>query len=77
MLTAGLIIMMPFDQLLLAWDRGCGLRDLYSMHYDNSESTYFQYQNALALVLSAAQLCKFKEEDSHEAERGHSGMRAL
>ena len=45
--------------------------------YKESESTYFQYQNALALVLSAAQLCKFKEEDSHEAERGHSGMRAL
>ena len=34
-----------------------------------SESTYFQYQNALALVL---QLCKFKEEDSYEAEREHS-----
>ena len=54
-LTAGLIyiiIMMPFDQLLLRGlaackglnfakvtqhdvYRGCGLRDLYSMHYDN------------------------------------------
>ena len=53
---------------------------LEQQHYDNykeSESTYFQYQNALALVLSAAQLCKFKEEDSHEAERGHSGISAL
>ena len=40
--------------------------------YKESESTYFQYQNALALVLSAAQLCKFKEEDSYEAECGHS-----
>ena len=43
--------------------------------YKESESTYFQYQkliqNALALVLSAAQL---KEEDSYEAERGHSGI---
>ena len=37
----------------------------------NKESE-FQYQNALALVLSAAQLCKFKEEDSYKAERGHS-----
>ena len=43
--------------------------------YKESESTYFQYQNTLALVLSAVQLCKFKEE--HEAERGHSGMGAL
>ena len=46
--------------------------------YKESESTYFQYQkliqNALALVLSAAQLCKFKEEDSYKAERGHSGI---
>ena len=42
--------------------------------YKQSESTYFQYQNALALVLSAVQLCNFKEEDSHEAERGHSGI---
>ena len=39
-----------------------------------SESTYFQYQKALALVLSAAQHCTFKEEDSHEAERGYSGI---
>ena len=42
--------------------------------YKESESTYFQYQNALALVLSAAQHYKFKEEDSHEAERGCSGI---
>ena len=44
--------------------------------YKESESTksYFQHQNALAPILSAAQLCKFKEEDSYEAERGHSGI---